>query len=302
MDSLRYGSSPLTRGKPQRIAKITERGRLIPAHAGKTTPAGACHMTPPAHPRSRGENFRMGGGGLFRSGSSPLTRGKPAAPTNVAELVRLIPAHAGKTPCSRAPSASPPAHPRSRGENGRGELSHVTSPGSSPLTRGKQVNFDSLSIGEGLIPAHAGKTPSYRLACGRGAAHPRSRGENENVWCVSLPHLGSSPLTRGKRAPPGRHRVPGGLIPAHAGKTSWRGQMVRPGPAHPRSRGENVPSVNHPVNRWGSSPLTRGKLVGWQLVGRGPGLIPAHAGKTSTPVPTCRPSRAHPRSRGENSS
>ena len=51
----------------------------------------------------------------------------------------------------------------------------------------------------------------------------------------------------------------------------------------------------------GSSPLTRGKRG---LHRPGParaGLIPAHAGKTSGAVPRLAPTRAHPRSRGENS-
>ena len=50
----------------------------------------------------------------------------------------------------------------------------------------------------------------------------------------------------------------------------------------------------------GSSPLTRGKRLAalWRVVA--PGLIPAHAGKT-TPQSTGWPDpRAHPRSRGEN--
>ena len=50
----------------------------------------------------------------------------------------------------------------------------------------------------------------------------------------------------------------------------------------------------------GSSPLTRGKpkwAVGPSCV---PGLIPAHAGKTSTASARPPKSGAHPRSRGEN--
>ena len=50
----------------------------------------------------------------------------------------------------------------------------------------------------------------------------------------------------------------------------------------------------------GSSPLTRGKRLCDLLEALGIGLIPAHAGKTSSPAsPASRP-RAHPRSRGEN--
>ena len=50
----------------------------------------------------------------------------------------------------------------------------------------------------------------------------------------------------------------------------------------------------------GSSPLTRGKLSISGARRRSRGLIPAHAGKTPLPCPTCGNSGAHPRSRGEN--
>ena len=50
-------------------------------------------------------------------GSSPLTRGKLTKIIRVKATRRLIPAHAGKTPGSRAVSRYPTAHPRSRGEN-----------------------------------------------------------------------------------------------------------------------------------------------------------------------------------------
>ena len=50
----------------------------------------------------------------------------------------------------------------------------------------------------------------------------------------------------------------------------------------------------------GSSPLTRGKLMDLDEYAVPWGLIPAHAGKTTTDT-TYRPGRrAHPRSRGEN--
>ena len=50
-------------------------------------------------------------------GSSPLTRGKLVALTLAGVLIRLIPAHAGKTIDTGNSLASPKAHPRSRGEN-----------------------------------------------------------------------------------------------------------------------------------------------------------------------------------------
>ena len=50
------GSSPLTRGKPSAATTPTPAPRLIPAHAGKTSPYGPRGPAGPAHPRSRGEN------------------------------------------------------------------------------------------------------------------------------------------------------------------------------------------------------------------------------------------------------
>ena len=50
------------------------------------------------------------------------------------------------------------AHPRSRGENEERVSATVDREGSSPLTRGKRAMVRGLSVGEGLIPAHAGKT------------------------------------------------------------------------------------------------------------------------------------------------
>ena len=91
-------------------------------------------------------------------GSSPLTRGKPiiAAASDAAR--RLIPAHAGKTTRMCTLSATSSAHPRSRGENCGGVPRSHTCGGSSPLTRGKQVDLRPQVEEAGLIPAHAGKT------------------------------------------------------------------------------------------------------------------------------------------------
>ena len=72
-----------------------------------------------------------------------------------------------------------------------------------------------------------------------------------------------------------------GLIPAHAGKTSWARPVWSSGTAHPRSRGENsAASFSQSQPPW---------------------LIPAHEGKTPQRPSGKPPSAAHPRSRGENS-
>ena len=95
----RAGSSPLTRGKPGDRSEAVSSPRLIPAHAGKTAPAPTSHTSARAHPRSRGENGTGSPVLVFYRGSSPLTRGKLGDLHPGRSVRRLIPAHAGKTPC-----------------------------------------------------------------------------------------------------------------------------------------------------------------------------------------------------------
>ena len=152
------------------------------------------------------------------------------------------------------------AHPRSRGENNNRPVIGLVTMGSSPLTRGKRTRAIRGRGLPGLIPAHAGKTGLRRFADAQSSAHPRSRGENtvRDLW----PPLkgGSSPLTRGKPVDDCFHGGGRGLIPAHAGKTRSSAPTTRSSRAHPRSRGENLHTLESGVIHRGSSPLTRGKL------------------------------------------
>ena len=212
-----------------------------------------------AHPRSRGENGGAHEGAHPGQGSSPLTRGKHLQPAQLHRRPGLIPAHAGKTDGRLDPYRWQRAHPRSRGENLMQSGVGVMRMGSSPLTRGKPPHRLGVGAGNGLIPAHAGKTASTTWCSKSGRAHPRSRGENL-IGCVGLAGLaGSSPLTRGKQFEVASNRVRRRLIPAHAGKTSCRAGTSLTSPAHPRSRGENSPEPITETYAAGSSPLTRGK-------------------------------------------
>ena len=172
--------------------------------------------------------------------------------------------------------------------------------GSSPLTRGKPPPRNRLRMVRGLIPAHAGKTSMVSSRFRAWRAHPRSRGENGGDVVGFGAVGGSSPLTRGKLV----GRVDGhpdhGLIPAHAGKTFISLAPPLGAWAHPRSRGENVGCELDARYIPGSSPLTRGKQRRHVQALPVVGLIPAHAGKTSTSTVRPSASRAHPRSRGEN--
>ena len=194
------GSSPLTRGKLHELTDLVANGGLIPAHAGKTVFMIVVVATETAHPRSRGENGQGVTRALGVAGSSPLTRGKRPDSPVLAARRRLIPAHAGKTPNQRREAVGRPAHPRSRGENQAFDPTANGDDGSSPLTRGKRERVHALLIRDRLIPAHAGKTQWPTRQSQVGAAHPRSRGENDAVVRRLAVLPGSSPLTRGKQA------------------------------------------------------------------------------------------------------
>ena len=276
----RRGSSPLTRGKPDDRDYRCNLWGLIPAHAGKTT-----KTNPTTDPNP---------------GSSPLTRGKPIGTKTPTHPVGLIPAHAGKTLGVVGRRTSQGAHPRSRGENASAASAKLPTEGSSPLTRGKHLLTRQGHVLERLIPAHAGKTRAVVVLVAMIWAHPRSRGENTGGGGLGSHDLGSSPLTRGKRARNRVGQLVPGLIPAHAGKTPGGGLRPSTSEAHPRSRGENycIPIVGLCIA--GSSPLTRGKLKHRGQIDRRRRLIPAHAGKTSVLSCLVVDMRAHPRSRGEN--
>ena len=173
-----------------------------------------------AHPRSRGENWRAIDSPATGCGSSPLTRGKLICGWVSGNSERLIPAHAGKTSQRNHQRHRGTAHPRSRGENGNKVATAKQPHGSSPLTRGKLPHPICVRLDRRLIPAHAGKTSPGRGRPRWCAAHPRSRGENDDDHTHIPSVAGSSPLTRGKPHFAPSFTASRRLIPAHAGKTT----------------------------------------------------------------------------------
>ena len=294
------GSSPRVRGKPARRDRRAPPDRLIPARAGKTSTSPTPRRSRSAHPRACGENLNLADPASFPLGSSPRVRGKlpPGARADTAS--RLIPARAGKTRSS-APSTPPcPAHPRACGENRESPCDWHGVRGSSPRVRGKLRPPTQGARAPGLIPARAGKTP-----CGPGGprtwrAHPRACGENPRQPAVMTNKAGSSPRVRGKRPGLQRHPARRRLIPARAGKTSFMSFPSWVGAAHPRACGENLDLADPASFPLGSSPRVRGKLphvLRGRLVA---GLIPARAGKTTSPSGVSPAPAAHPRACGEN--
>ena len=133
-----YGSSPRMRGKPYPNQTNYCRSRIIPAHAGQTSPARTTCSMWKDHPRACGANKLDLYRELVDYGSSPRMRGKPADLHRQGIHDRIIPAHAGQTSTSNSTSKSDKDHPRACGANcfSRGPTQHPT--GSSPRMRGKR--------------------------------------------------------------------------------------------------------------------------------------------------------------------
>ena len=192
------------------------------------------------------------------------------------------------------------AHPRVCGENRRIMDRSRRHAGSSPRVRGKLAPDTQNGMCAGLIPACAGKTLHSTDRRRRPKAHPRVCGENSHAEDQRLPSVGSSPRVRGKQGS-ARLRWPRlGLIPACAGKTKLLGVGGLPHEAHPRVCGENGFGAMLAAGAGGSSPRVRGKLYGRLDLRHRARLIPACAGKTSTPDFSEIEGWAHPRVCGEN--
>ena len=172
--------------------------------------------------------------------------------------------------------------------------------GTSPRTRGKQLNVPNITPSRRNIPAHAGKTLQLRPRGERAAEHPRARGENVSIAEPFSRGNGTSPRTRGKPPACRGQESTRRNIPAHAGKTHDSLALPTPPEEHPRARGENPPPLGAIRHQPGTSPRTRGKQKSVIHSNADLRNIPAHAGKTPTfDYPHGRTSE-HPRARGEN--
>ena len=133
-----------------------------------------------------------------------------------------------------------------------------------------------------------------------GTAHPRVCGENAEAHGDEDGPAGSSPRVRGKRLHARQGHLPLRLIPACAGKTTfrWLGRGSRR--AHPRVCGENSWTMPRDDSGRGSSPRVRGKPAQMRQQVPENRLIPACAGKTQGPAEKRGQYPAHPRVCGEN--
>ena len=295
------GSSPHTRGAHIHVGFRYDIARIIPAYAGSTDRQGRGVGARRDHPRIRGEHVltHLHPGEI--QGSSPHTRGAPAARRNRPQNPGIIPAYAGSTPDWRGSIHREKDHPRIRGEHSPTLCFSCPCVGSSPHTRGAQRRLLPPHDACRIIPAYAGSTPSHRAPAGTAADHPRIRGEhgkccesdvssggiipayagstraNLRRWRAARDH----PRIRGEHVLPFVRNCPrSGIIPAYAGSTSPGIGWAAPGMDHPRIRGEHEETSVYSFSHSGSSPHTRGARRRAQPSLVGQGIIPAYAGST----------------------
>ena len=275
---------------------------IIPAHAGNTAMPiywNVCDRDHPRacgeptsfiqgrfskwdHPRARGEHSIMRSRFSVLVGSSPRMRGTPSADWADRRCWGIIPAHAGNTRRYSHVSETCWDHPRACGEHMPPSCSMLIVEGSSPHMRGTHRRTARAGRHVGIIPAHAGNTiptSPFRCSC---RDHPRACGEHVKKIACKKFDMGSSPRMRGTR----RWAAPmfsfQGIIPAHAGNTAVAFRSWFQPRDHPRACGEHDVRGTECTNWKGSSPRMRGTRVGHDGLLGAFGIIPAHAGNTSS--------------------
>ena len=192
------GSSPRMRGKRRLLFVFHCFLRIIPAHAGQTrfSPRAAGHTSD--HPRACGANGVDALWDKLKDGSSPRMRGKPVRCVVDIVVLRIIPAHAGQTPCDERERRSRTDHPRACGANNDFPSNDSDPEGSSPRMRGKHRSFSFVTLNLRIIPAHAGQTTLAWNHPNTTSDHPRACGANDVLRAGGRQLPGSSPRMRGK--------------------------------------------------------------------------------------------------------
>ncbi len=159
-------------------------------------------------------------------------------------------------------------HPRGRGEQFWIRVFATTPSGSSPRTRGTDLDAGPERLVPQFIPASAGNRRRRLHPPRQQAVHPRGRGEQFPSLYPQHSTRGSSPQARGTVDQQMTGLGDARFIPAGAGNS----RTVRPRPpsaaVHPRGRGEQVMPDRATLSGSGSSPRARGtgqKLVPVQL-------------------------------------
>ena len=104
------------RGKGVHNCQGQRRSRITPAHAGKRKGQMSFEYTAQDHPRACGEKYAEYTVHWRFQGSPPRMRGKADDDDALLPLLRITPAHAGKSSCLTYSRAVMLDHPRACGE------------------------------------------------------------------------------------------------------------------------------------------------------------------------------------------
>ena len=172
--------------------------------------------------------------------------------------IGIIPAHAGNTSDCRPGRNRAGDHPRACGEHSLQEFVTLCMLGSSPRMRGTRCRGFGFGGGDGIIPAHAGNTPTWARRQMKRKDHPRACGEHVIVYEHVCGWKGSSPRMRGTRRSQPLASMNYGIIPAHAGNTRNGKRAAISSRDHPRACGEHFDICIAEADIMGSSPRMRG--------------------------------------------
>ncbi len=214
------------------------------------------------------------------AGSSPRMRGSPPFRMCRGYSLGIIPAHAGLTMTCWLATCRARDHPRACGAHQLEEDRRTAPSGSSPRMRGSlHIRYIAGWL-SGIIPAHAGLTFGKRRDIRIARDHPRACGAHDWRDEAREDYEGSSPRMRGSRMMQYPLANTLGIIPAHAGLTSYPIASNISLRDHPRACGAHGESVSHRRCVGGSSPRMRGSRIVDDGLRLCCGIIPAHAGLT----------------------
>ena len=174
-------------------------------------------------------------------------------------LIRITPAHAGKSKSTDKSRRRKRDHPRACGEK--------------PIPRIEAPFF------AGITPAHAGKSTKSRNQRFKVRDHPRACGEKWAISVITTGSIGSPPRMRGKDTQQANGTTNNGITPAHAGKSITAYLNCSRNGDHPRACGEKQSVIVKVCETSGSPPRMRGKDRFRGVYHLQSGITPAHAGK-----------------------
>ena len=219
------GSPPPMRGKAGNPCIAGNPCRITPAYAGKSEFCPKSSRSGQDHPRLCGEKIFSSFSHAPQTGSPPPMRGKECMSIRRNRQNGITPAYAGKScPFCRFRGGCRD-HPRLCGEKPETSASPETHAGSPPPMRGKELNFQPTCPRGRITPAYAGKSISPVGSVLTQKDHPRLCGEKRTcLWLKNLPP-GSPPPMRGKELAHAAAKIPKGITPAYAGKSSLQVTM-----------------------------------------------------------------------------